>query len=80
MPIYEFRCTGCGRRFEKLCVMGETGEQVTCPECGNRGAQRLMSGFFSRGGKEGNGDSSFASGGGSGCAGCSSSSCATCGH
>lgn len=80
MPIYEFRCPGCDRRFEKLCSMGETGDHVTCPECGRQGAQRVMSGFFSKGGKGDNGGFGVTAGGGGGCAGCSSSSCATCGH
>jgi putative FmdB family regulatory protein len=40
MPIYDYRCTGCGAEFEQL-VRGE--QQVTCPQCSNSSLERLMS-------------------------------------
>ncbi len=39
MPIYEYRCDGCGP-FEERRLFGEAGEAATCPECGAQ-AQRL---------------------------------------
>ncbi len=39
MPIYEYRCDGCGP-FEERRLFGEAGEATACPECGAR-AQRL---------------------------------------
>lgn len=83
MPIYEFKCAACARRFEKLCALGETGEHVTCPNCGKPGPTRVMSSFAARGGTKGGSDGPDFGGGngsGGGCAGCSSGSCATCGH
>lgn len=75
MPIYEFRCSNCGRKFETLCRMGETGEGLECPHCGSRTLSRLVSAFRVAGGSGGTGDGN---GSGGGCAGCSSRSCSTC--
>jgi len=84
MPIYEFKCPACAKRFEQLCPVGETGESLTCPNCGAPAPQRVMSSFAARGGaKSSAGDLDFGGGNGGGggsCAGCSSGSCATCGH
>lgn len=76
MPIYEFKCQSCGRRFEKLCSLGESGENLNCPQCGTARPQRVMSGFAAR--SSGKGDSGGS--GGSGCGGCTSTNCGSCGH
>src|SRR3954469_638087 len=34
MPIYEYRCQDCGNRFERLQRLGQGGEGLSCPECG----------------------------------------------
>jgi putative FmdB family regulatory protein len=70
VPIYEFRCKGCGNRFEKLCPLGETGAGLKCPECGKQAPERVMSAFQTRG---------IAGGTGS-CGSCSSKNCGSCGH
>ena len=76
MPIYEFKCTSCGKRFERLCSMGEKGEKLNCPQCGAAGPVRVMSGFAAKGTER-----ELAGGsGGSGCGGCTSTSCGSCGH
>ncbi|RDV82921.1 FmdB family zinc ribbon protein [Ammonifex thiophilus] len=69
MPIYEFRCQACGYRFERLCPMGETGENLTCPACGAKAPLRVMSAFTTKG---------VESGSGSSCSSCTSTSCSTC--
>ena len=33
MPLYPYRCTECGHRFEKIQKFGAKPEQV-CPKCG----------------------------------------------
>ena len=71
MPIYEFRCEKCGRRFEKLCALGESGQNLRCPECGSPAPKRVMSGFAAATGTE----TAAASGG---CSGCAGGSCSTC--
>lgn len=40
MPIYSYRCAGCGAEFEQL-VRSDT--RVTCPGCQGRKLERLMS-------------------------------------
>jgi len=71
MPLYEFKCQACGRRFEALVrIGGENG--VCCLACGGREVNKLVSGFGIGGG------ASRLKSTGSGCATCSSSSCSTC--
>ncbi|MBC7105214.1 MAG: zinc ribbon domain-containing protein [Firmicutes bacterium] len=69
MPIYEFRCAKCQERFERLCPVGETGENLSCPRCGEQRPVRVLSTFSSRG---------TSGGTGGGCASCSSTSCSSC--
>ena len=33
MPIYEFRCSGCGKKVEFVLPMEGRGSPQTCPEC-----------------------------------------------
>lgn len=73
MPIYEFKCTTCGRRFEKLCSMGENGESMRCPNCDAPAPVRVMSSFSAKGVE-------VAGGGDAGCTTCSSHNCSSCGH
>jgi putative FmdB family regulatory protein len=42
MPLYEYRCAGCGETFEKLVRMG-SNEIPPCPHCGTTNAKRLIS-------------------------------------
>jgi putative FmdB family regulatory protein len=44
MPIYEYRCQGCGERFEEL-VSASAKSAPPCPDCGAEGATRLYSMF-----------------------------------
>ncbi len=41
MPIYEYECSKCGRRFEELVSAG--GEAPACPHCGDKNPTRLLS-------------------------------------
>jgi putative FmdB family regulatory protein len=43
MPIYEFACTACGRRFEDL--VRADGPAPRCPSCGEPRVERLISTF-----------------------------------
>lgn len=45
MPIFEYKCNQCGRKFSLLVgvVAGETA--VTCPKCGSENVNKLMSRF-----------------------------------
>lgn len=69
MPIFEYRCRVCGRKFERL-VRGN--EKVVCPECGAGRLQKLFSVFGVKSGD------SFTPSTGSSCGTCSASSCEGC--
>ncbi|MFH2126396.1 MAG: zinc ribbon domain-containing protein [Pseudomonadota bacterium] len=43
MPIYEFRCDGCGQVFEHLALSQKEQKQASCPECGGKDLSRVMS-------------------------------------
>ena len=49
MPIYEYVCTTCRNRFERMRSMETSREDVACPGCGTQ-APRALSMFaaFSR--------------------------------
>ncbi len=42
MPLYEFKCRGCGEEFEGLV---RTGDTPACPSCKNEDLERLISVF-----------------------------------
>ena len=44
MPIYEYRCSTCGKRFEILVSSGNRSTPQ-CPHCGAAAAERLLSTF-----------------------------------
>lgn len=69
MPIFEYKCNGCGEDFEKL-VFGN--QAVKCPKCESDNIRKKFSTFWMSG-VENPGSS-----GSSGCGSCSSSSCGTC--
>lgn len=43
MPIYEFRCEGCGEVFEHLALTQKEEKQACCPQCGGQELSRVMS-------------------------------------
>lgn len=43
MPMYEFDCPECERRFESLSAAGT--ESAECPECGHAECPRVISAF-----------------------------------
>ncbi|RLB05799.1 MAG: zinc ribbon domain-containing protein [Deltaproteobacteria bacterium] len=59
MPLYEYRCRACGHNFETLRGLQERDEEVVCPKCGQKKAERLLSAFSSV--KGGSSSSSFSS-------------------
>ncbi len=79
MPVYEYQCRQCDKRFELLRPMSQSDATATCPRCAATDAQRTIS-VFAAVSHEGGGSRLLASSGPSGCAGCSGGSCASCGH
>jgi putative FmdB family regulatory protein len=45
MPIYEYRCRKCGKKFSVLTLRVSERVSASCPKCGGRGVDRLMSRF-----------------------------------
>jgi putative FmdB family regulatory protein len=45
MPIYEYRCKACGEKFDKLVHMSTKTEEIECPKCGQRQAEKAVSLF-----------------------------------
>jgi putative FmdB family regulatory protein len=43
LPVYEYRCDGCGQRVEILVMSPE--KEIRCPNCQGSSLQRLMSSF-----------------------------------
>ena len=43
MPIYEYRCAGCGRRVSVFQRSIQSGAAAACPHCGSHDLARLIS-------------------------------------
>ncbi len=48
MPIYEYRCSECEERFEKLVRLGTSTSEIECPKCGGQRVEKLISAFCAR--------------------------------
>ncbi len=82
MPIYSFKCSECGRRFDELLPISKNADAV-CPACGKK-AERVWNGKCAFGAKKASGcaqecpdgdcDACPTAGGSGGCSG----NCATC--
>ncbi len=51
MPIYEYRCQECDRRFEVLTSFAERDRARPCPTCESTRTRVLVSTFASIGGE-----------------------------
>ncbi len=72
MPLYEYRCEKCRKKFEVLIF--NISEKVKCKYCGSKSIKKLLSTFGISGGvkdKSSNSPSTSSSG-------CSASSCSGC--
>lgn len=49
MPLYEYRCQKCGKRFEMLRRMQDADRELKCPECRSEEVERLLSTFATGG-------------------------------
>ena len=79
MPVYEYRCDRCEKRFEALRPMSQSDAPMPCPRCEAPQTRRLISTFAAIS-RDGGGSRLVAGSTASGCGGCSGGSCATCGH
>jgi putative FmdB family regulatory protein len=76
MPVYEYKCTDCSRRFELFVQQRAMSDSVVCRHCHSPKIKKLVSTFASVGGGD---ESSSDSNTSSGCGGCSGGSCGSCG-
>ncbi|GBE57733.1 zinc ribbon domain protein [bacterium BMS3Abin01] len=74
MPIYEFTCKSCGKRFEEL-IRSSDSDGIACCHCDSHDVERIISSFSF---KSDSGNTP-ASAGASSCGSCSKSSCSSCG-
>ncbi|MBQ3834452.1 MAG: zinc ribbon domain-containing protein [Elusimicrobia bacterium] len=44
MPLFEFICKKCGKKFEKL-VFSTDNEKLKCPECNSEDVEKQFSTF-----------------------------------
>ena len=66
MPLYEYRCGGCGRLFERL--VRSWNEAVECPSCASGEVEKQVS-TFAFTGTDGRGGAGTTMGGGGSCCG-----------
>ncbi len=48
MPLYEYRCEGCGKKFELFQSIHAVPEETACPHCNAKKATKLLSAFASK--------------------------------
>jgi len=56
MPLYEYNCTKCQRKFELIRSLSERDEECECPHCETTGKMDRQSSQVSSAGRSG-GDS-----------------------
>ncbi|MCD6560472.1 MAG: zinc ribbon domain-containing protein [Deltaproteobacteria bacterium] len=61
MPIYEFKCQECGKTFESLCFQSDKKDIISCPSCGGKKVEKLLSTFSYSGSGQGIGTASASS-------------------
>jgi putative FmdB family regulatory protein len=66
VPLYEYRCAGCGRLFERL--VRSWNEAVDCPSCASAEVEKQVSTFAFAGTDRGP-DGGMGMGGGGSCCG-----------
>ena len=52
MPIYEYACQGCGKRFSLLQSIHVGPGETSCPECNSLNLNKVPSSFSSTSGAE----------------------------
>lgn len=49
MPFYEYRCSTCGKVFDKMLPMDRRNEHLPCPDCGGQALRKAISSFGTSG-------------------------------
>ena len=45
MPVFEFRCADCGKKFQTLVGVVAVSDDEKCPHCGSSNTSKLVSRF-----------------------------------
>ncbi|MBM4171506.1 MAG: zinc ribbon domain-containing protein [Ignavibacteria bacterium] len=45
MPIFEYKCNDCGKKFDVLHKSTTNLEEVNCPDCQSKNHKKLLSSF-----------------------------------
>jgi putative FmdB family regulatory protein len=53
MPLYEYFCKECGKRFDKMMRFGDVGKPVECPYCSSLETSKQITTFASLGASSG---------------------------
>jgi putative FmdB family regulatory protein len=58
MPVYEYQCQDCGKKFETVATLAEkeAGLEPACPKCGRHRARQVFSRFTLLAGSKTDGD------------------------
>jgi putative FmdB family regulatory protein len=80
MPVYEYQCQECDKRFEALRPMSQIDAPIACPRCQATHVRRAISVFAAISREAGGGSRMVASSTPGGCGGCAGGNCASCGH
>lgn len=75
MPLYEYKCLGCGQIFEKLIRSLSSTVKIECDRCHSEEVEKLISSFATSGTAK-DGETSTA---GVSCNSCSHRNCSSCG-
>lgn len=54
MPIFEFKCLKCGKKFEKIIFRPLNEVEIICPDCESLEVEKLISAPGSIGASESN--------------------------
>jgi|ETN02SMinimDraft_2_1059926.scaffolds.fasta_scaffold336727_1 putative FmdB family regulatory protein len=73
MPIYEYSCTTCGHRFDRLRSVSQMDDEAPCPQCDGDSSRQLSVFAVYTAGPNGEMDAVAGSGG---CGGCGPGGCA----
>lgn len=80
MPIYEFVCNHCHKKFDLLCKLNADLSQIKCEFCNSSNVTKVVSNFITNSSSKTFDFSSTSSSSNSSCSACSTHSCSTCGH
>jgi len=74
MPIYEYICLNCQKKFEAIRRMDEADLAIKCPVCDSDEASRTIAVFYAKSGGK------VIAGNDKSCSSCNLTSCSTCGQ